>query len=158
MGDDAQLNEQEVQHGTFGGDSSVDLSERVDLDLSLSGVLLLLLDIHRSLLGDLERLNQCGVLENGGWISLRQVVKEGGFQTSKGDLEFILLADKLFLSLLKIGFLDFDNHGKKLIFKTTLGDNEVDNGALGSSFGLVMWVDKLGLEVEFELWAHLDIL
>jgi len=84
-------------------------------------------------------------------------MEEGRFQTSKCNLEFILLVYKLFLSLLKIGFFDLDNHGKKLIFKTTLSDNEVDNGALGSSFRLVMWVDKLGLEVEFELWAHFYI-
>jgi hypothetical protein len=44
-----------------------------------------------------------------------------------------------------------------LILEAALSDNEVDDGALGSSLGLVMWVDELGLEVELEGWAHLDI-
>jgi len=53
VSDNAQLNEQEVEHGTFGSDSSIDLSEGVDLDLSIFGNCLLCLNFHRCLLGDL---------------------------------------------------------------------------------------------------------
>ena len=62
----------------------------------------------------------------------------------------ILFAHKFFFSLLKVWLFDLDNHSKKLVFKTGLCHNKVDDCTLSSSFWLVMWVDELGLEIKFE--------
>lgn len=43
--DDAQGDQQEVEHGTLGGDSTIDLTEEVDLDLSVLGDELLSLNL-----------------------------------------------------------------------------------------------------------------
>lgn len=60
----AKLDKQEVKHGTFTSDSSVDLSESVNVGLSLLGSLLLDLNIIGSFLGLLKGLDELSVLEN----------------------------------------------------------------------------------------------
>jgi hypothetical protein len=61
-----------------------------------------------------------------------------------------LFSNEIFFGLFKIWFFNLDNHSKKLILKTRLCDNKVNNCALSSSFWLVMRVDELGLKIEFE--------
>jgi len=53
--------------------------------------------------------------------------------------------------LLKVWLLVLDNQGQKLVLKTTLSDDEVDDCALSGCFWLVVWVDELGLEEELEV-------
>lgn len=64
-----QGDDQEVEHSTFGGYSSVDFSLGVDFDFSLSGDFRLGFDVLRSLLGDVEFVDQFFVLQNGRGIS-----------------------------------------------------------------------------------------
>lgn len=73
---DAELNEQEVEHGTLSGYSSVDFTRLGDSLLSLLSNNLLLLDGCGSLLGDFKTLNESKVLKNGGRIGIRQVLEE----------------------------------------------------------------------------------
>jgi hypothetical protein len=72
----AELDEHEIEHCALGGNSSVDLSGKVDLLLSLDGHELLLLDLGRGLLGDLERLDEGSVLQNGVWIGIGELLQE----------------------------------------------------------------------------------
>jgi hypothetical protein len=58
----AELNEHEIKHGSLSSDSSVDLSGKIDLLLSLNGNSLLLFNLVGSLLGDLKRFNKSGIL------------------------------------------------------------------------------------------------
>lgn len=76
MVNNAELDEHEIEHGALGGNSSVDLSGKVDLLLSLDGNELLLLDLGRGLLGDLERLDEGSVLQNGVWIGIGELLQE----------------------------------------------------------------------------------
>jgi hypothetical protein len=95
--DDAESNEQEVEHGTLSSDSSVDLSQDVDLDFSILGNDLLALDFSRSLLGDFERFNQLFVLKDSGWVSVRQVLEKVGLKFGELDHISVLLVHKFFL-------------------------------------------------------------
>lgn len=72
----AEFDEHEIEHGTLGSHSSVDLSGKVDLLLCLDGNDLLLLDLGGGLLGDLERLNERGVLQNRFWIGIGELLQE----------------------------------------------------------------------------------
>ena len=76
MVNNAELDEHEIEHCALGGNSSVDLSGKVDLLLSLDGHELLLLDLGRGLLGDLERLDEGSVLQNGVWIGIGELLQE----------------------------------------------------------------------------------
>jgi hypothetical protein len=73
---DAELNEQEVEHGTLSSYSSVDFTRLGNSLLSLLSNNLLLLDGCGSLLGDFNSLNESQVLKNGGRIGVRQVLEE----------------------------------------------------------------------------------
>lgn len=75
----------------------------------------------------------------------------------QGNLELVLLVDQLFFGLLEIWLLDSDNHCQKLILKTRLSDDEVNDCALSSGFWLVVRVDKLGLKIQFEGVAQFNI-
>lgn len=59
--------------------------------------------------------------------------------------------------MLKVRLLGLDDHSKKLVLESRLCDDEVDDGTLGSRLWLVMRVDELGLQVEFEAWGNLNI-
>jgi len=112
MINDGQRDEHEVEHGTFGGDASVHLSQRVDVRLSHLGEILLLFDLSRGLLGLLQLVDQLGVLEDRSWVGIRKLLKQVGFKLSERDLELILLVHKLLFGLLEVGLLDTDDHGK----------------------------------------------
>jgi len=73
----AKLNKQEIEHSSLGGNSSVDFSQQVNLNLGLLGDNLLLLDSDGGFLGGLKLLNESEVLENGSWISVGERLKEG---------------------------------------------------------------------------------
>lgn len=73
---DAELNEQEVEHSTLSGYSSVDFTRLGNSLLSLLSNNLLLLDGCGSLLGDFKTLNESKVLKNGSRIGIRQVLEE----------------------------------------------------------------------------------
>jgi hypothetical protein len=66
----AELDQQEVLHGSLSGNSSVDFSGYINLDLCLLGNGLFLLDFQRGLFGYLKRLDEREVLQNGLWISI----------------------------------------------------------------------------------------
>ena len=68
--DDAKLDEQEIEHSSLGGNSSVDFSQQINLDFSFLGNDLLFLDGLSSFLGSLKLLNKSKVLKNGSWISI----------------------------------------------------------------------------------------
>lgn len=76
MVNNAELDEHEVEHGALSGDSPVDFSGEIDLFLSLHGNKLLLLDLGRGLFGDLERNDEFGVLQNGIWVGIRELLQE----------------------------------------------------------------------------------
>jgi hypothetical protein len=156
--DNTELNEQEVEHGTFGSDASVGLTQVVNGDFSLLGLDLLALNLGGSSLGHFEGINQGNVGQDSVGVSIRQVLKQVRFELSKSSNELILLVDEVFFGLLEIGLLDTDDHGEELIFETRLSDNEVNDCALGGGFGLVMRVDELGLQVQLEGGHHLDFL
>jgi len=67
---DAKLNKQEIEHGSFCGNSSVDFSQQVNLDFSLFSSDLLLLDLHSCFLCGFKLLDKSKVLKNGSWISI----------------------------------------------------------------------------------------
>ena len=67
---DAKLDEQEIEHSSLGGNSSVDFSQQINLDFSFLGNDLLFLDGLSSFLGSLKLLNKSKVLKNGSWISI----------------------------------------------------------------------------------------
>lgn len=73
MVDNTELNDEEVQHSTFSGDSSVDFSALINVGLSDLSNGLLLLDSVGGLLGDLQAFNQSEVLKDGGGVCVRQV-------------------------------------------------------------------------------------
>jgi len=108
----AKLNEQEVKGGTLTSDTSVNFTEVVNSDFSLLGLNLLALNLGRGGFGHFKRLNERNVGEDGVGVSLRQVLEKVGLKLSESSDELILLVDKLFFGLLKIGFLDTHNHGK----------------------------------------------
>mmetsp|Transcript_20735 Transcript_20735/g.31878 ORF Transcript_20735/g.31878 Transcript_20735/m.31878 type:complete len:312 (-) Transcript_20735:10389-11324(-) len=154
---DAELDQQEVQHGTFGSDAAVHFSQGVNHDLSFLGDLLLLLDFGRGLLSHLEGLDQGFVLQDGGGVGIGQVLEQIRLKLGKSDLELVLLVHELFFFLLEVGLLDLDNHSQELVLKTGLSNNKVDDCALGGSLGLVVRVDELGLEVKLEGGSDLNI-
>jgi len=71
---DAQLDEQEIEHGSLSSNWSVDFSQLVNGYFSFLSDGLLLLDLIRGLLSDLKRLNESSILKNGGWISVRKLL------------------------------------------------------------------------------------
>lgn len=153
-----KLNEQEVKHGTFSGNSSVDLSKGVNVLLSLFGNSYLSGNFVRSFLGLFEGLDEFGVLKNSGGFGSSKLIQQVLLQVGKSNLELILLFSNLLFGLFEIGLLNSDNHCKKLIFKTSLSDNEVNDGTLGSNLGFVMRIEHLGLQVELESGGDFDIL
>ena len=70
----------------------------------------------------------------------------------------ILLFSELLFSSFKLWLLCLDNKGQQLILETTLRHNEVDYRALSSSLWLVVWIDKLSLQEEFEATNDLNLL
>jgi len=65
-----ELDEQEIEHGSFCSNRSVDLtrfSNNLSCDL---GYFLLLLNFHRSLLGDFKTLDKLEVFEDGGRVGI----------------------------------------------------------------------------------------
>ena len=66
----AELDEQEIEHSSLSGNSSVDFSQLINLDLSFLCDGLLLLNLCGSLLGDLKGLNKSSVLEDGSGIGV----------------------------------------------------------------------------------------
>ena len=157
MINDAQLDEQEIEHGSLSSNWSVDFSQLVNGYFSFLSDGLLLLDLIRGLLSDLKGLNQSSILKNGGWISVRKLLQETRFETSKSNLELVLLVHQLFFGLLKIWLFDLDNHCQKLVLKTSFSNDEVNNCALSSSLWLVMWINQLCLEIKLESWSNLNI-
>jgi hypothetical protein len=115
---DAKLNQEEVKHGTFGGDDSVNLSGFVDFLLGIEGNEMLLLNLIGGLLSDLKGLNKGGVLKNGCWISIRKVLEKVFLKLGKSNFEFVLLFNEIISSLLKIGLLNTHDFSQKLILKT----------------------------------------
>jgi len=154
---DAQLDEQEIEHGSLSSNWSVDFSQLVNGYFSFLSDGLLLLDLIRGLLSDLKGLNKSSILENSGWISVRKLLQETRFETSKSNLELVLLVHQLFFGLLKIWLFDLDNHCQKLVLKTSFSNDEVNNCALSSSLWLVMWINQLCLEIKLESWSNLNI-
>jgi len=63
--DDAKLDKQEIESGTFSGNSSVDFSKNVNLFLGLESNFLLFFDFNSSLLCVLKLLDKSKVLKNG---------------------------------------------------------------------------------------------
>lgn len=157
MVNNAELNQKEVKHRTFGGHDSVNLSGFVDLFFSIQGNKLLLLNLIRSLLGNLKGLDKGSILKNGGWISIRKILEKIRLELGKSDLILVLFANEIFFSLFKIWLFNLDDHCKKLVFETGFSYNKVNDCALSSSFWLVMWVDEFGLEIQGELVGDFNI-
>ena len=118
MVDNAELDQQEVLHGSLSGYSSVTFSKGIDSGLSHSSSCLLLLDLKGSFLGDFKGRNQSGILKNSGSVCVRKVLQQGSLKTGKSDLELVLLTHELFLGLFEIWLLELDNHSQKLVLKT----------------------------------------
>lgn len=156
--DDAKLDLQEVKHGTLSSNASVDLSELVDVGLSLNCDSLLFGNTLGSLFGCFETLDELDVVQNGGHIGCDQVCEQVSLQFGNLDLEVVLLTHKFFLSLLEFRLLDSDNHCKKLVFKTALCDDEVDDRAHSSSLGTVVGVRQFSLQVQLEAIGDFDVL
>lgn len=110
--DNTQLDEHEVKHGTLGCDSSVDLSGKVDLLLSLYGDELLLFDLGGGLLCDFQGLDQFSVLQDCVWIGIGKLLEKACLQACEGNLELVLLVHQIFLCLFKIWLFRLDNHCK----------------------------------------------
>jgi hypothetical protein len=64
MINDGQGNEHEVKHGSFGCNTSIHLSQGVDVGLSYFCKFLLLFDLSGCLLGLFQLVDQFGVLED----------------------------------------------------------------------------------------------
>jgi hypothetical protein len=58
--------------------------------------------------------------------------------------------------LLELWLFNTHNTCQKLVLKTFFRHQEVDNGALSGSFGLVMRVDQFRLKVELESLVDFD--
>ncbi len=158
MVNNAQLDQQEVKGGTLGSDASVNLTKVVNGDFGLFSLNLLALNLSGCGLGHFEGLNQRDVRENSVGVSIREILQQVRLKLSQRGNELVLLVHEFFLGLLEVGFLDSHDHGKKLVLKTRLSDDEVDDGALGGSLWLIVGVDKLGLQVELEVRHHLNVL
>jgi hypothetical protein len=63
----------------------------------------------------------------------------------------VRISNNLISCLFEFWFLDTYNFSQELIFKTRLGDNEVDNRALGSDFWAVVRILHLCLQVKFKV-------
>jgi hypothetical protein len=67
---DAKLDKQEVEHGTFSCNSSVNFSQKINLDFGFFGNSLLLTDFLSCFLCGLKLINKSKVLKNSSWISI----------------------------------------------------------------------------------------
>jgi len=76
---DLQLDQQEVKHGSFRSNSSVNFSGQVNLNFCLSSLSLLDLDFSGSFLSSFKRLNQSMVGENSSLVSICQVLQKTCF-------------------------------------------------------------------------------
>jgi len=61
-----------------------------------------------------------------------------------------LLFHEFLLFNLELILFDVDDHRQELVLQTTLRDDEVDDGTLGSNFRPEVRVGELGHEVELE--------
>jgi len=78
--DDAQRDTQEIEHGTFSSDGSIDLSLGVDIDFSLFGDLTLLFDTDGGGLGLVQVGDQIGVVQNGLRVGIGQFFQQTGLK------------------------------------------------------------------------------
>lgn len=74
--DEIQLNDQEIEHGTFSGDHSVELSGVVNFNFGDFGLILLEGDIIGGHLGFIQLLDQFFVIQNGGGVGFRKKLQE----------------------------------------------------------------------------------
>lgn len=111
MVNDLELDEQEVKHGSFGSNSSVNLSGLINLDFGFSSSSLLNLNLSGGVLGCLKRLDQSVVRENSGLVSISQVLQKTSFEITQLNFKLILLVNELFLGLLKVWLLNSDDRG-----------------------------------------------
>ena len=73
-------------------------------------------------------------MQDGVGVSVREVLQQFGLELGELNLETVLAVHELFLGLLEVGFLDSHDHGKELVLKTRLSDDEVDDGQLQFDF------------------------
>jgi hypothetical protein len=151
MRQDAQCDTQEIQHGSFSGDWSIDLSLDGDNFLSLGSLYLLLFNFVRSSLGLIKLLNQWSVLENGLRNSLLKGIQKLLFESGELHLIIVLIFDELLSLLLELSFFLVDDVSQELLLETLLCDDEVDNSTLGGNLWWIIWVEHFGLEIKLEL-------
>jgi hypothetical protein len=89
MVDHIQRDDQEVQHGAFGGHRAIDFALLVNLDFGLAGNFGLGLDFLRSLLSDIQLLNQGLVVQDRCGIGFGQGLQQFFLESVHGDLEVI---------------------------------------------------------------------
>lgn len=114
-------------------------------------------DVGR-LLSDFELLNELDVLEDGVGVSADKFVQEVGLELCELDDELLLFSGERLFLCFEFWLLDTHDHSEELIFETGFSDNEVDDCALSGRLGLVVRVDELGLEVEFEGRSDFNVL
>jgi len=78
---DAKLDKQEIEHGTFSCNSSINFSKNVNLDFGVFSDKLLLTNFLGSSLCGLKLFNESEVLKNGRWISFGERLEETSFKT-----------------------------------------------------------------------------
>mmetsp|Transcript_20840 Transcript_20840/g.49406 ORF Transcript_20840/g.49406 Transcript_20840/m.49406 type:complete len:523 (-) Transcript_20840:4973-6541(-) len=140
---EAQLDDQEEEHGSLSRNGTVQLSGSVDLNLRLLGLLHLQGNLLGRGLGLLQALNQGDVVQNGRGIRRGQLRQQVTLKLRQSDLEVVLLAHQLLLLLLQLGLFHVHHHGQDLVLKAIWSDNEVDDGTLGCDLWPVVRVGQL---------------
>mmetsp|Transcript_60189 Transcript_60189/g.148004 ORF Transcript_60189/g.148004 Transcript_60189/m.148004 type:complete len:638 (-) Transcript_60189:3556-5469(-) len=148
--DSAHLSDEEVDNGAARRHGAVLLARRLDAELRLPGVLELLLHLGRRLLGDVEHVDDLGVVKQ-----RPRAVGEAEEQVvlQLQDLGRVVVHLRLELRPLRLelGLLVLHDAVEELILETLHRHGEVDDGDLGAQLGGKVGVGEAGGDVELEL-------
>ncbi len=154
--DDTQGDTEEIKHGTFRGDWTIDFSLCVDVDLCDFGDLWLLLNLVSSDFGLLQVVDQLLIVQYRRWVGLWQLFQQWRLQLIQDNLELILLLDQLLFLNLQLVLFNVHNHSQQLLFQTRLRHNKVYDCTLSSNFRSKVGVWQFGHQEQLELWIVIN--
>lgn len=105
------FDEQEIKHGSFSSNRSVDFTRFSNNFSSNFGNSLLFLNISGSLFSYFKTFNERKVFKNSSCISIRKVLQEFFTQPGQSNFWLVLLCNKLISLLFEIGLFNSDDFG-----------------------------------------------